>query len=443
MLSFISLLLLAAAPVPVIAARALALPDSSVVTVLRGHLDHAPAGDTVRLWYGNQHVQTPLLATSDFTLVVPGLRGPSAASLSYARQRTPLYLRPGDDLQLTLDFAHFDRSVSYRGRGAAANNYLAQALWRSQGDPAHPSPEQQRTPATTPAQMRTLADAFRRQQHAFLARYATDHPLPPAFQRQAALDVDVEWARLLLDYPGYHRQAAKQAAVLPPDYYAFLRQLPRQQLDEQAMREPVLRMLSAYGGRLLPDGPLRADPAEADRLYALATADWGAHQARDLAMYQMLSFQLPANAAAVVAAYPTFKAQNQDSTLGRYLRLQLRQAQAQPPLQVGQLARRLPCWTTRATPSRSRIFTEKSSTSTFGGLGARPAGRSCPPAPNWRAGSPGARWCLCPSRSTTLSRTGSTCWPPNTSRRWAKCSCAVPTSRCPPPTRSRRFRRTC
>ncbi|MET4107562.1 TlpA disulfide reductase family protein [Hymenobacter sp. UYP22] len=310
-------------------------PTRSPVVVLRGHLDHAPAGDTVRLWVGTQQVKTALSPAGNFTLIVTGLSEASPASLSYARQRTPLYLSPGDHLQLTLEFPRFDETVRYRGRGAAANNYLAQALWRFQGAPTAAHPERQRTPTTTPERMRQLADAFRQQQQFFLAGYAAAHPLPPAFQHQATLDIDLEWARILLDYPGYRRSASQQAVVLPASYYDFLQQLPRPQLDKQVMREPVLRLLTAYGGRLLPAGPLRADPAEAARLYAQATADFGPNRARDWALYQLLSFQLPDNRAAVVAAYPTFQALNRDTILTRNLRQLLAEGQH---LQPGQPA---------------------------------------------------------------------------------------------------------
>ncbi|WP_055562884.1 hypothetical protein [Hymenobacter sp. AT01-02] len=100
--------------------------------------------------------------------------------------------------------------------------------------------------------MRHLADAFRQQQHAFLARYQVTNALPSAFQRQAALDIDLEWARLLLDYPGYHRTVAKQAAILPAEYYDFLRQLPRQQLDEQVTREPCYACSLPMAGGCYP-----------------------------------------------------------------------------------------------------------------------------------------------------------------------------------------------
>jgi peroxiredoxin len=302
---------------------------------LSGHLDHAPAGDTVRVWYGFRQVKAPLSKSGDFKLVISNISVPTTASLSFARQRAPLYLSPGDHLHLTLDFSHFEESMRYTGRGAAANNYLAQTVWQFDQGHAAPLPEAQRTPDTTPAQMRQLADVFRQQQHTFLQTYAAKHSLTPAFQKQAALDIDLLWARQLLDYPGYYRHATQHAATLPTDYYNFLKQLPHQQLDEQLNREPVLRFLMTYGGRLLPDGPLRADSTEARRLYAQATTDLGAHQARDWAMYRLLSFQLLDNVPAVVAAYPTFRQLNQDSTLARELRQQL---QGQLRVQPGQLA---------------------------------------------------------------------------------------------------------
>lgn len=99
----------------------------------------------------------------------------------------------------------------------------------------------------------------------------------------------MEWGRNLLDYPAYHYFAAKQVAVLPPNYFDFLGQLPLKKLDSQVKREPVLRFINSYAGRLLPEGQLSADLAAAGRLYAQATADSGLTRARDQALYQLLS----------------------------------------------------------------------------------------------------------------------------------------------------------
>lgn len=301
---------------------------SPVVTIVEGHLDHAPAGDTIRLYCGHQQTKAVVGPGGDFKLIVNGLSEASFASLAYARQRTALYLTPGDRLRLVLDFLYFETSLRYGGRGATANNYLAQSLSRFEYGHAGPRPQDQRTPVTTAPQMRQLADAFRQKRHAFLTTYGAAHPLPLAFQQQAGLEIDVEWARHLLDFPGYHREATQQAAEVPVGYYDFLQALPRRQLDEQVEWEPVLRLLAAYGGRLLPNGPLPADSAEVRRLYARATTDFGPSRARDWAMYQMLTFQAPT---ALLAAYPVFRTLNRDSTLSRNMRqLVQRELRMQP-----------------------------------------------------------------------------------------------------------------
>ena len=326
-------------------AAALRLPAPPAPVTLHGHLDHAPAGDTVFVWYAHAQfgparpAKVVLRPGGDFDLTLRDVReGP--ASLSYARQRTVLYLTPGDQLTLTLDFPHFDETLRYTGRGATANNYLARSLYKFEYGPATADAvhlREARTATTTPAQMRPLADQVRRQQQAFLKTYAAAHPLPPAFQRQVALDIDLDWGRALLDYPGYHFYAAKQVVALPAGYYDFLRELPLRKLDDQRRREPVLRFISAYGGRLLgPGEKLTAEPGMAAKLYAQATADFGRTQARDLAVYQLLSFEaVQGDPLAVIAAYPTFRAQTRDSTLAREMHELVR---SQVVLQPGQPA---------------------------------------------------------------------------------------------------------
>jgi thiol-disulfide isomerase/thioredoxin len=314
-----------------------------VVTILRGHLDHAPLGDTVYVGYthtgpGGQPAKTVLSPKGDFQVKLTDLKaGP--ASLSYARQRTTLYLSPGDQLQLTLDFPRFDETIRYSGRGAAANNYLAQSLWKFEYGPVSADaarPTELRTPTTTPAEMRQLADTFRRQQLAFLKKYEASAPLPPAFRHDAALAIDLQWGRLLLDFVSYRQQAAKGVPALPPSYFSFLKEMPLKSLDDRIDTEDVMRFLSAYGSRLLPNGPLSNDPAAIREIYTLATNDFGVTKARDRAIYQMLSFQgVMGNPTAVLTAYPTFRAQNRDSVLGREMRKFVRQQSA---LQVGQPA---------------------------------------------------------------------------------------------------------
>ena len=115
-------------------ALALHLPAGPpAAAVLSGHLDHAPAGDTVLLEYIGHYgrrraAKAALSPTGDFRLTVPDLAKPVNMQFNYAGQRTDLHLSPGDDLRLTLDFSKFDETLAYTGRGADANNYLARSL---------------------------------------------------------------------------------------------------------------------------------------------------------------------------------------------------------------------------------------------------------------------------------------------------------------------------
>ncbi len=314
-------------------ARSAALPPATAV--LSGHLDHAPAGDSVRLeyarHYGHQRVRAVLSPAGDFKAVVPALKAGTPVAFSYGGQHTSLYLSPGDDVRLALDFPRFDETLKYSGRGGDVNNYLAQSLYKFEFGPAGDVPRPDYTPTTTAAQFKEAAGTFRAQRQAFLTTYAKAHPLPADFQRSAALDIDLKWATQLLEYPAHYRFINKQPAALPATYFDFLAQLPLQHFDQYLNdrgidgNTAVMRFLTEYSNRLVPTGALSTDPAEAARLYAQATADFGPTAARDRAMFQLYSWKLVDDLDGVVAAYPTFRTQNRDSVLGRDLRQMLRQ----------------------------------------------------------------------------------------------------------------------
>jgi thiol-disulfide isomerase/thioredoxin len=309
------------------------LPAAPPTTAtLSGHLDHAPAGDSIRLEYSghsfHQRVRTVLSPAGDFKLTVPDLKAGMPVSFSYGGQHTSLYLRPGDDVRMTLDFPRFDESLRYTGRGADANNYLAQSLWKFAFGPADAAlPRPRPTATTTPAQLRQQANVFRQAQQAFLTSYAKAHPLPADFQRNEVLDIDLNWAISLLEYPGVYRYLAKQEPTLPPTYFDFVQELPLKQFDQYLVdrgisgNTAVMRFLNGYGNRLAPSGQLSTDPAEARRHYAQARADFGPSTASiDRAMLQFYSWKLDSNLDGMLAAYPTFRTQNHDSTMARDLR---------------------------------------------------------------------------------------------------------------------------
>ena len=304
--------------------------------ILSGHLAHAPAGDSVRLTYsqhyGRNGVRTALSPTGDFKVVLTDLKEGTPIAFSYANERTALYLSPGDQVRMDLDFARFDETVKYSGRGADVSNYVAQSLYKFEFGPVGSVPRPEYSPTVTVEQFRAVADNFRQQRRAFLAAYAKAHPLPADFRRNAAFDIDLKWAIQLLELPAYRRNDNPKSAAPPATYFDFLAQLPLKKFDPYLKdrgidgNTAVMRFLTAYTNRLLPaNGRLSTDPTEAGRLYAQATADFGLSASRERAMFQLFSWKLTDEADAVLAAYPTFQAQSRDSTFSRDLRNMLSQ----------------------------------------------------------------------------------------------------------------------
>jgi peroxiredoxin len=320
-------------------------PPVPTHTIVTGHFTHAPAGDSVRVRYGTHHAQAALSATGDFQLALPDVKSATAAELSYAGQRTLLYLLPGDQVHLTLDFARFDETLVYTGRGSAANNYLARSLWQFEYGPGeHTSrPLDQLTVTTTPAQVRAQADAFRAQRQAFLRTYAAAHPLPAVFADDATQHINLQWASTLIAYPGVYKLRFDEAAVLPETYFQFMAQLPLTTLEAYLQRNPsemgtVMPFLldCAASTYLLPAGPLPADSAAGRALYARATHTFGRTFYRDIVVLNLLVGQLQANnLIGVQAAYPAFRVQTRDSMLQQNMR---RMLLAEQRLGAGQLA---------------------------------------------------------------------------------------------------------
>ena len=316
---------------------ALAGPTPPPRTTFRGHLDHAPAGDTVRLFVGNKRVKTPLSASGDFEFAFPDLAATTPVHFEYARQNTRLYLMPGDQLVMHLDFNDFDKSVTYSGPGADVNNYLAQAQYKFEYGPpgAVPRPLDQlrQQPGTTPAEMRRRADAFRQQQLAFLATYAQAHPLPASFRHDAEFLINMQWGRQLLEYVAHQRQQKPEEVSPPPPlseaYFSFIKELPLRELDQHFRgldeNTVVAWFLNAYQSRLAPSGKLGTGPDAGPRLYRVATQELGETKARDMLLQMLLFNNIQDDLPGALAFYPTFRAHNRDSTLARNARLALAQ----------------------------------------------------------------------------------------------------------------------
>ena len=330
MLSFLPALTLGAS-LHLVAAPAPGPP----VTRFSGHLEHAPAGDTVRLFVGERRMKAPLSASGDFQFKFKDLQATTPVHFTYAGQSTRLYLMPGDQLRLALDFKEFDKSLVYSGRGSDVNNYLAQSQWKFEysppGDDLRPLDQLRQKPTTTPAEMRRYADAFRQRRRAYLAEYVKAHPLPDAARRDAEFGIDLAWGTQLLSYLAISRaQSTSETGTgqpVDPAYFSFIAQLPLSELG-QHMRgldenTAVAQFLYAYQDRLVPSGKFSTDPAEGPRLYKLATKELGEGKTLNMAMQMLMGWKTDADVAGARVFYRTFKQHNADSTLAKDVRLML------------------------------------------------------------------------------------------------------------------------
>lgn len=327
--------------------------NANLSVIVKGHIDHAPVGDTVWLEYrphlGRQAQRVRLSSSGDFEFTLHDITGPTHTSVYYAGQRASLYLTSGDQLKLTTDFPRFRESMYYTGQGANANNYLARAYAKfeyvSSGS-FRPDINSFSFICESPAQERQRTEVFRKERHDFLTAYQTQHPLPEAFRAHAAAHIDLMWTRIILTYTGDHPRLARtvqQQPVLgiasptveiPADYFNFMQQLapgtfslPSETIDRgYDDTQLVYECLDLYADNLLPGSARSPKPATLANIYAQATTDLGTTPARDYAVVKMLlDKQARIDANWVVAEYPVFRANNRDSTASRLMRRFIKQ----------------------------------------------------------------------------------------------------------------------
>lgn len=320
----------------------------STTVVITGMVRNARTNDTVRVSFKEPArrgiFKAPVGADGTFRLLVPGLTVPVDAQLACGWFET-VYLTPGDSMNLTLDRKAFLETLRFSGSGAATNNYLTQTQ-RHFGYHSDEMPEALPAVATaTPEAFTRLADAYRQRQLDTMAVYQARQPLPEVVMRSRRLVFDFQRAVSLLNYAAKRKYSLKQEPVLPTNYYDFLQALPLRTVTDQTAGASLLEVWhilleSYYHARLLPpNGQLLATPGTAERLYAIATADFGDTPARDYMLGTLLANQLydfPGTAQAPVQAIlPTFRTTNRDSVVAGYVR---RALQATAPLQRGKPA---------------------------------------------------------------------------------------------------------
>ncbi|MEL7021663.1 MAG: TlpA disulfide reductase family protein, partial [Bacteroidota bacterium] len=157
-------------------------------------------------------------------IVQLSLSEPLTGELRYGEQTLPVYLEPGDDIQLKFDPVQFEQSLTFEGRGAANNNYLKanrSALRKIQKD------VNTNVRYANPTDYRKFMDEQYASRKAFLTNFPQREEWSAAFTTFAQADIDYWYGFYLLNYawehPLYNDQATPMS--LPASYYDFTHKL--------------------------------------------------------------------------------------------------------------------------------------------------------------------------------------------------------------------------
>jgi thiol-disulfide isomerase/thioredoxin len=105
---------------------------TSKEVIIQGNVKNPPKGARVQVLCFNNKIEWDQITVADAAIDKQGnfsLRfawdKSTSARLNILEQITDLFLVPGDSMNLTVDYEHFDETIQYTGKGAADNNYLA------------------------------------------------------------------------------------------------------------------------------------------------------------------------------------------------------------------------------------------------------------------------------------------------------------------------------
>jgi hypothetical protein len=213
----------------------LAAPAAAQSTAtLRGHLANTGTEKLLLSWWSQPlatHEQQRAIhveLNGDFDLAVPISR-PTLAQLSYGDEEMPIFLEPGDVLELRGDAADLTATGKFdSGDGgphrpaAAANNYLQELNRKYVNNEDY---------QVLPENIKLLEKGFitfldyRRDHESLLLKQASRRVnFTPAFQAYAEADIAYSYAEDRLTYADLREQtvAGQPRIELSPDYYSFL-----------------------------------------------------------------------------------------------------------------------------------------------------------------------------------------------------------------------------
>jgi thiol-disulfide isomerase/thioredoxin len=301
-------------------------PPAAQSVTLSGHIEH-PTGPRVRLalfhhplHLGSDTASARLDAQGNFRLTLPQVAAAGEAEFSDGNETAPLFLEPGDSLHLTLDTGKFDETLTYTGRGAAANNYLIQHYLRFD-DETSPMAF---VAGQTPAQMSERVAANEQQRRELWQQHAAQHPVTPAFRSYMRHNLTYSAANQRLMCAFFYRYVQQEDAKMPPlpaEFLAGLKPLAAPN-DSALSSSAYTEFMQGYAREQLQKANsalAKAEPnAQFQPLFKQVAQDYGSSQTRDVVLAQLLLLELQMGSLGnVQQQLPAFRALNRDSLAAR------------------------------------------------------------------------------------------------------------------------------
>jgi thiol-disulfide isomerase/thioredoxin len=200
-------------------------------TIVKGKITN-PKGKLTRLtyWDGEQKsLETTLAKDGTFRFQLY-LQHPQAIDLEHGDERTGMFLFPHDSIYVTLDTKMFDETVTYSGKGAEANNFLAKQLLHfetSIGSMDFVQTYYRKIAFSDAAEFCAYADSLASIKLNYLNQFRTQ--LPVAFYDYQYAEIVYDYATDKADYPSMHyyvRGIEDSTVTVDPSFYHFYDELP-------------------------------------------------------------------------------------------------------------------------------------------------------------------------------------------------------------------------
>ncbi|WMN11326.1 TlpA disulfide reductase family protein [Marivirga salinae] len=183
----------------------------NMVTSLKGEVIN-PKGDNISLRLQDTTITAALDSVGNFQTNIP-INKAEKVVFAHGNEITTLYLRPGDQLSLTIDPREFDESIKYEGKGAAINNFLASTVLMEDT-------------------LKGIAQLAALSEDSFLVAFRKNYVLKEnALEKSGVKDQefkdwylknnDWEFYFNLLNYSGYKSRLTKEEFEPSENFYAF------------------------------------------------------------------------------------------------------------------------------------------------------------------------------------------------------------------------------